>query len=191
MVSIAALSGCGNRATVDAPATAVLVGDSILVGAAQEVTAALQREQWTVHIDAVGGTAITGTPPVVNWPQRVDSLVREHQPDVVVVELGTNGCGWCARNTDGIDAIMKPLRSVERVYWVNVREGAITPEDPPQMNDAIERAADRWPNLHVIDLNKHFDGRNDWLQADQLHPNQRGNEELAKLIEEELPRVRP
>jgi hypothetical protein len=59
----------------------------------------------------------------VNWPQRIDALVRKHQPD-----------------------------------------------DPPAMNDAIQRAADRWPNLQVIDLNNKFNERNDWLQDDQLHP---------------------
>lgn len=189
IVLVAAISGCASRPVVNAPATVVLVGDSILVGAASEVTTALKREGWTVHIDAVGGTAIMGTPPIVRWPQRLDALVRERRPDVVVIELGTNDCG-CPRTADGIDALMGRLRSVDRVYWVNVREGAPTPEDPVAMNDAIDNAQDRWSNLHIIDMNQRFDDRSDWVEDDRIHPNERGNKELADLIADSLPAVK-
>jgi lysophospholipase L1-like esterase len=188
--SIVAITGCGSsRPGVDAPATVVLVGDSILVGASQDVTTALQREHWTVHIDAVGGSAILGSYAVVNWPERIDAIVKKRRPNVVVVELGTNDCG-CAHTANGIDAIMKRLQSVDRVYWVNVRENSPIPDNPAAMNDAIDAAQDRWPNMHIIDFNKRFKGRTSWVQPDRIHPNQRGNQELANFIASELPRVR-
>ena len=157
---------------MDAPATVVLVGDSILFGASQDVTTALQRENWTVHIDAVGGSAILGSYAVVNWPKRIEGIVKERRPDVVVVELGTNDCG-CAHTANGIDAIMKRLQAVDRVYWVNVRESSPIPDNPPAMNDAIEKAQDRWSNMHVIDFNKRFNGHAGWVQDDHIHPNPR------------------
>jgi lysophospholipase L1-like esterase len=189
-VSIFLIAGCGSsRAAVDAPATVVLVGDSIMVGASQDVTRTLERERWTVHVDAVGGSAILGSYAVVNWPDRIDGIVKKQRPDAVVVELGTNDCG-CAHTANGIDAIMKRLRTVDRVYWVNVREDSPIPDDPAAMNNAIEQAQDRWPNMHVIDYDQRFKGHTNWVQPDRIHPNERGNQELAKLIEDALPRVR-
>jgi lysophospholipase L1-like esterase len=188
LVSLVALGGCSGRAAVAGPATVVLVGDSILFGAKEDVTTVLRRDGWTVHIDAVSGTAITGGFGVDSWPKRIEALVRDLRPNVVVVELGTNGCE-CGHVSEGIDAVMQSLRSVRRVYWINVRQDAPSPENPPAMNDAIDDAQERWSNLHVIDFNERFADHREWMR-DGLHPNARGNQEIATLIAESLPVVR-
>jgi lysophospholipase L1-like esterase len=189
IISAAVIGGCSSRPVVDAPATAVLVGDSILAGAETEVTSALQRHGWTVHVEAVGGSAIMGVWPTLSWPQRIEALVREQRPKVVVVQLGTNGCG-CPRAADGIEEVMERLRSVPRVYWVNVREDAPTPANPAAMNDALDDAQDQWSNLNVINLDKRFRSHTDWVRDDRVHPTQRGNNALAELIADALPTVR-
>jgi hypothetical protein len=114
--------------------------------------------------------------------------MRDKKPDVVVVELGTNGCE-CLSVAQSIDAVMRQLRSVPRVYWVNVREEATIPENPSAINNAIESAEDRWSNLDVIDFDEHFRGHADWIK-DFVHPNERGNQEFAKLIADALPAVK-
>ena len=85
---------------------------------------------------------------------------------------------------------MTKLRDVNRVYWVNVREGAPTPEDATAINRAIDDAQDRWPNLRVIDMDEQFQGEPGWVDDDGVHFNARGNAAFAQLIEGELPKVR-
>src|SRR3954466_12776439 len=119
MIAAAALSACSSRPVIDAPATVLLVGDSILGESSPDVSSVLEHGGWSVQIDPRGGSAITGGPTVPggSWPVLIDRLVRASRPNVVVVELGTNDCG-CAELSKGIDEVMKPIRNVRRVYWI-------------------------------------------------------------------------
>src|SRR4051812_22355705 len=85
LATVLVAAGCGGRPTVDAPATVLLVGDSITADAAATVTPELSRAHWSVHIDGQGGSAISGGPAVPSWPARIADLVRQWKPTVVVV----------------------------------------------------------------------------------------------------------
>jgi lysophospholipase L1-like esterase len=185
---VAATTGaCHHEPSVTKPATALVVGDSLLYLSADAVRTALKEKGWTPVLDPRVGSGINGGYTIDTWPPRVHDLVRASHPDVVFVELGTNGCTGCHSLDAAIDDIMRQLRGVPRVYWLNVRDASPIPDDPEAVNDAIERAPSRWGNLRVIDMNKAFEGHPEWLLSDKIHFNAAGQRELAKLIVDKLP----
>lgn len=189
---IAVVTACQDDVKVTKPATVVVVGDSILRQSAEEVTYALAAAGWRPVIDPRWGSGISGGGPVVaSWPETVRNLVHAADPDVAVVELGTNGCGQCSTIPHGIDQLMHEMKSLERVYWLNVKVNSSGyPPDARTINAALERATDRWDNLEIVDMNERF--KNPALLADdQIHLTRRGEVELAKLIVEVLPDTRP
>jgi lysophospholipase L1-like esterase len=182
-------AGCSERPTIHAPATVLVVGDSILDFSKVDVATTLEHAGWTPTVDARRGSRVTGGFTIGSWPQELATRVARAKPDVVVVELGTNGCGFCNTDSDGIDAVMRSLRSVRRVYWVNVRVDAPIPEDPAAFNRALQQARLRWPNLHVIDMNKTIGDDPKLILADHVHPTPRGEQAIADMIEAALPKV--
>jgi lysophospholipase L1-like esterase len=182
------LSACGDdEPKITEPATAVIVGDSLLYQSSADVQRELDQRGWKHAIYGIPGAGIVGGYSVVRWADRLRELVRASKPDIVVIELGTNGCAGCTSLDDAIDAIMKPLRSVERVYWVNVREDAPVPSDPKALNDALERAKDRFDNLRIIDMNDDFDDHPGWIIEDGIHFSDAGEREFAKMLAEKFP----
>jgi lysophospholipase L1-like esterase len=169
------------------PAVAVVVGDSLLFQSTHDVERALESKGWLPVVDGRPGSTITGGSSIDRWDDRITDLVRAVDPDVVVVELGTNGCGDCGSIRGRIDSVMRRLTSVERVYWVNVKEQSPIPPDPVAMNEAIEAATGRWNNLDVIDMNERFANRPALLQADQIHFSVAGQRVFADLIADAVP----
>jgi lysophospholipase L1-like esterase len=108
--------------------------------------------------------------------------------DVAVVELGTNDC-VCRRIADGIDAVMAALQHVPRVYWINVREGAPTPDDARAIDAALQQATHRWSNLHVIDMNRRLRRKPQLIAPDRVHLSAAGSAVFANMIVSALPRV--
>src|SRR5689334_245854 len=88
-------TGCHHEPRVTKPATALVVGDSLLYLAANDVRSALKEKGWHAVVDARVGSGINGGFTIDKWPPRVRDLVRATHPDVVFVELGTNGCTGC------------------------------------------------------------------------------------------------
>jgi lysophospholipase L1-like esterase len=113
--------------------------------------------------------------------------VQTTKPDVVVVELGTNGCGSCYTIDAGIDAVMRELASVRTVYWVNVKDNSPIPPDPPAVNAALQRATTRYTNLHIIDMNRRFASHPELLLPDRIHFNYVGIGVFARMIAAALP----
>jgi lysophospholipase L1-like esterase len=169
----------------------VLIGDSIAYQADSQVEAALKQEGWRVEVDAVPGATITGGGFAdVDWVSRIRDIVRGGPPDVVVVELGTNGCGDCSKPRDGIDQIMQELRLVRLVLWLNVRTDAPIPQPAPktarQINRALDEAADRWRNLRIVDMNGFFEDHPDLISADRVHPTSEGQFAFGLFIAQHL-----
>jgi lysophospholipase L1-like esterase len=180
-------TACHHQPRVTEPATALVVGDSLLYLAATDVRSALQEKGWKPVVDARVGSGIDGGFTIDKWPPRVHDLVRAAHPDVVFVELGTNGCSGCHSLDAAIDDIMRELRGVPRVYWVNVKENSPIPPDPKAVNTAIDKAPQRWGNLRVLDLNGLFEGHAEWLLPDHIHFNAAGQREFATLLAGALP----
>jgi lysophospholipase L1-like esterase len=183
------LGACSHdKPKVTKPATVLIVGDSLLYQSAGPLAAVLRERGWVPVFDARPGSAILGGFSIGSWPPRIGQLVRATNPDVVVVELGTNGCGHCRSMAAGIDADMKELRAVPRVYWVNVKESSPIPPHPKAVNDALDAAKKRWKNLRIIDMNKAFARHPDLLLSDHIHFDDKGVAEFVKLVADKLPR---
>jgi len=182
-------AACSDRPTIHAPASVLVVGDSILDFSKVDVAKTLEHAGWTPTVDGRRGSRVTGGFTIGSWPAELARRVAQSKPDVVVVELGTNGCGFCKTDADGINAVMRSLRSVRRVYWLNVRIHAPIPDDPAGFNRALQQARLRWPNLHVIDMNKKIGDDPKLILADHVHPTPAGEQAIADMIEAALPKV--
>jgi lysophospholipase L1-like esterase len=184
------LSGCHDGPKVTKPATVVVVGDSLLYQSGVPLQRALKQRGWTAVLDGRPGSGIIGGFSIGSWPERIAALVRVAKPDIVVVELGTNGCTGCRSVAAGIDAVMAPLHDIERVYWVNVKENSPRPPHPKAVNAAIENAKHRFKNLRIIDMNKRFDDHPGLLMSDHIHFDTAGIAAFVELVADTLPNER-
>ena len=178
----AAVVGCGDdRPSVDLAqgSTVVLIGDSILHQSTEEMTFVLTGDGLKPFVHGVSGAAIDGA-PLVNWHDALAQLVAAHDPDAVVIELGTNGCGYCPSLGEGIDAVMEAARDVPHVLWIDARSHGPIPDDPDKINEAIRDAADRWDNLTVVDFDE-LVGDDD-IANDQIHLSDKGQAHFAESL---------
>ena len=103
-----------------------------------------------------------------------------HDPDAVVIELGTNGCGYCPSLGEGIDAVMEAVRDVPHVLWIDARSNGPIPDDPDKVNEAIRDAGDRWDNLTVVDFDE-LVGDDD-IANDTIHLSDQGQAHFAESL---------
>jgi lysophospholipase L1-like esterase len=182
LVVVASMAACGDdRPSIDLAegSTVVLIGDSLLYQSTEEVRFVLTGAGLRPVVSGVPGAAIDGA-PLINWHDTLAQLVATHDPDAVVIELGTNGCGFCPSLREGIDAVMQAARDVPDVLWVDTRTDAPVPPDPDSINEAIRDAADRWDNLTVVDLDD-LVGDDD-ISDDQVHFTEGGQANFAESL---------
>ena len=115
-------------------------GDSVMVGALQDVTNTLRADGWAGTI-----TGFTGLHTYAALP--LFQQVRPTMGSVAVIELGANDC--CDGGSFGIeiDKVMRILSGLH-VIWLTM------PDWKPGvagMNQAMWAAARRWPALQVAD----------------------------------------
>jgi lysophospholipase L1-like esterase len=159
----------------------LVVGDSLTWQSIPEVTASLEAGGWDPTIQAAPGTTIGA------WADKVGKLVDEHDPDVVVVELGTNNCtAECPRIASVIDRLLRSVPRSVPVVWLNVQAQPSYPAHPESVNDALAAAAERWPNVTLVDMSARFRNHPDWHMEDGLHLTATGSTELGKLMAESL-----
>ena len=168
----------------------LLVGDSLMNQSRAQVLDAVSQDGWDPKIEAEGGTTI------VQWADRFPLLDFADQPDMIVIELGTNDCGLggCPDLTPYIDKIMKYTTSATEVLWLNTNEDAS--ENPlignlEYVNNEIEDACSRYPKLFLADMNSEFEGRKDLHVPDGIHWNDQGKEAFASFIRDQLEPFRP
>jgi lysophospholipase L1-like esterase len=163
--------------------TTLVVGDSILHQALDEVRAALQETGWQPTVLARPGSRIQG------WERDVHAAFARVEPTVVVIELGTNNCARgssCSTIDHAIDDLMAPLASVGRVLWLNVQEAPDYPAGAQKVNAALQAATMRWPNLRIIDFSSAFADRPDLHLPDGVHLSQKGRDAFASFVLEAL-----
>lgn len=100
-------------------------------------------------------------------------------PPTVVVELGYNDLE--ATFPAAVDQVMSTLlaKGAKHVLWLTLREA----RDPyPVLNDDLRAAAQRWPQLELVDWNALSAGHNDWFQSDGVHLTYQGGIGLAHVI---------
>jgi lysophospholipase L1-like esterase len=164
----------------------LLVGDSLMNGSRDQVTAALSADGWQPQIEAIGGTTIT------YWSTRIPYLAAAN-PSVVVIELGTNDCAptECPILGPYIDEIMRGIARSTPVLWLNIQEKIPLAQHRDYINYEIESAAARWPNLFLVDYESRIENHPQYHSPDGLHLNDAGKQLFASLIRESLRPFRP
>ncbi len=163
---------------------ALVIGDSLTEDSEAEVRDALSAAGWAdPAVDGRGGWSIgLWRKPLVE----VASFVR---PDVAVVALGTNNCHTrCSQLGPVIDDIVRTLvdAGTKEILWVNVQEANSYPAHSDYVNFEIERAAVRWPQVRVVDLNAAFGPHPEWHIGDLVHFNDVGSQQYGQLIADAL-----
>jgi hypothetical protein len=103
--------------------------------------------------------------------------------DNVIVAVGYNDYeSLYAQNIEDVLAALKKA-GVKRVLWPTLRAAY---HSYLTMNDAIEAAAQKHPEMTVVDWNLYSRSHPDWFQQDGIHLNADGANSLATLLHKTL-----
>jgi hypothetical protein len=153
-----------------------MFGDSVLLGAKEELLAAFSDQQATV--DAVEDRSLLGT---IGMFQSAGAALG----DVVVLDLGYNDAADPAVFQSRIDGAMSALSGVKRVIWLNQHDWG---PGRAGMNAELVAAATRYPNLEVVDWNAEVAAHPDYVYADAIHLTPAGQTAMATLVREQFDR---
>ena len=183
-VAVAAVFGRDEDAT---PGPVLLIGDSLLFSAADELHNALRDDGWQARVEAQPGAGIRGGGYAdVNWPDYLKLATAATDYEIAVIELGTNACDGCSSLDAAIDDVMAPLREVDVVLWLDVRTEAPHPADPEAINEALRQATTRWPNLEVLSYDDWLDETPGMVDADGVHLTPAGQLAFTEHVRDAL-----
>jgi peptidoglycan/LPS O-acetylase OafA/YrhL len=148
------------------PGPVYAIGDSVMLGAAGELSAAIAP----IEIDAQVSRQVGALIDILRWRASSGLL-----PDTVVVHIGNNG--YFAPGQ--FDEMMQTLANVRRVIVVNVR--VQRPWEGPN-NGTINEGVVRYPNAVLLDWYGATEGRYDLFWDDGVHLRPEGAREYAALI---------
>jgi lysophospholipase L1-like esterase len=152
----------------------LIIGDSVILGAQPWIVAALAARGWRVNQTSQESLHTWEAGRIVDANRGAFGL-----GDVVILQLGTNDGGNPAELSAYIDELMGHLATVDRVYWVNMRQ--FRPW-VPAANAVIADAATRYPNLRVIDWDSHATPNPTFVAGDGYHLNAGGAAFMAQLL---------
>ena len=155
--------------------SALMIGDSLLEGAAPALVAALP--EWSLRIDAVPGRTSSSGPALAD--------ARGQGDHAVVVELGTND-RVAAAFVANAQRTVATLRDAPLVLWQNV-QGPPDVVPAEEINAALESLAARRPNVAIADWDETVP---DEYLHDGVHPDQAHLGAMATLIAPLLERWR-
>lgn len=184
-----AVAAAGEDQLVEPPGPVLLVGDSLFFSSADEIEPALRRDGWEVETIAFPGAGIHGGGYIdhFEWVPRLEEELDALDPEVVIVELGTNGCGeGCESVPEAIDDLLEAFTGVDHVLWLTVRDGAPRPTDVLEINRDLVAADEVTPNLDLLPFHGWMDNRPDQLQPDGVHLTRAGQQAIAGHIRDAL-----
>ena len=154
-----------------------VLGDSVLLGAANEIPAALPG--WQVIVDAKVSRFLN---------QGIEVLQARRaeigEGGVVVIQQGNNYLGSEQQFREEIDQTMAVLARVPKVVWLTVAEFRA---DRADVNKEILEAAQRYPNIVLADWNGVWlPNRVAFTSHDGLHLKRPGANAMAALIAQTL-----
>lgn len=158
-----------------APARAITIGDSVMLGA-EPCLERLDRDiDVDVDVDAKGNRQIGAGIQLMRSTSRSAA-------GIIVVHLGTNG----GVRTQDVDAFMDAAGQERGVIWLTVQ----LPDDTDRYtfeessNRAIRAVPRRYRNARLIDWNAISDRNPSYFWADGIHLTPQGCEAYAQLVGE-------
>jgi lysophospholipase L1-like esterase len=176
-IAVASLIALTTPATTP---TVAVVGDSITLNAAHDISTALPAYRVNLHAEL--GVRIDQMLPTLR------DMLRA-QPFAVIVNLGTNDAlqarthpEW-RRGFQQMIMLLISTRCVELTTINSLADGAASTTVASDMNHAITAAISGHPNLHLIDWNTlvHGPGGTKLLVTDNVHPSSAGQLAIAAL----------
>jgi lysophospholipase L1-like esterase len=166
-VVAAALLLCAGCRLLSPPEVA-LVGDSLLNEATDEAEAASDED---VTIRSFPGITVAQGAGLVDEAVATD-------PDVLVVELGTNDA-MGRTDLGSIDAVLDSAGGVECVVWVTVAERH---EGAREINAHLAEQADARDNLRLVRWDQEVADHPEWYVQDGIHHTEAGQVAFAEAI---------
>jgi hypothetical protein len=161
--------GPGRTATATQGPPLVFVGDSVLLGASRAVEATFGPR---AEVDAAVGRRFP------EGARILEARLRTLPPDAIpVIHLGNNDF----IDPADLDALLARLAGRPRVVLLTVR---VPLPWQDSVNRAIRAAAERFPNVQVLDWHAASGGRG--LLVDGAHMNPRGMRVYARMLEDAL-----
>ncbi|HAP77512.1 MAG TPA: hypothetical protein DCR14_15710 [Acidimicrobiaceae bacterium] len=177
----------------------VMVGDSITEGSATVLLETFAQVGLTdVVVDGDASRRIevgtgAGGGPVSGMRTLFTLMANGANPDVWVIELGTNDVGQYATSDDYaalIDQVLDMLPPDAAVVWVNTFR-ATALDDTLVFNGLLVDRLEQRGNAVVADWYTSASApEQDILQSDNLHPNDNGKLALALLVIDAISRLR-
>jgi len=153
-----------------APLHVSVFGDSVLLGASEEISSVLAGND--VSVVAHEDMSLLGALGTL-------SAARPTMGDVVVLDYGYNDGTDLGAWRDRIGQAMAILDRVPRVIWLDQREFA---PGRAEMNAELRAAAARYPNLDVVDWNATVAAHPDDTYSDGIHLTPAGQQAMADLV---------
>jgi peptidoglycan/LPS O-acetylase OafA/YrhL len=153
--------------TVPELATVFALGDSVMLGAEEELQEVFGE---AIKVDAIKARS---------WTNGIETLRARFSggvvDDIVIVHLGYNG----PVNSEMLDALIEATNGARRVYFVTIR---IDRRWEPRINELIRERADNDPTVRVIDWKTLADSNRDLLGRDNIHLSTEGQLVYAELV---------
>jgi hypothetical protein len=169
LAALAVVPGA-NAQTPTTPLRVSMYGDSVMLGAKDELLAQFAGQPVTV--DAVEDRSLLGA---VGLFQSAGPALG----DVVVLDLGYNDASDPTVFRGRIDDAMAALAGVRHVFWLNQHDWG---PGRAGMNAELVAAQSRYPNLQVIDWNAEVTAHPDEVYADSIHLTPSGQTAMATLV---------
>ena len=145
-------------------------GDSVLLGAAPAIQASLAGND--VSIDAHENVSLLGSLGTLQ-------AARPTIGDVVVLDLGYNDGPDPGVWGDRIDQAMAILDGVPRVIWLDQSYFA---SGRAEMDAQLADAAQRYPNLEVVDWHSLVTAHPEYVYGDGVHLTPAGQAAMGDLV---------
>ena len=148
----------------------VFIGDSVALGMNEQLSQAFPKG----IVDTEGGR---------QWYEALRTLQNYLDQgvvgDTIVFSIGTNG----KMNDEEIDQIMEVVGPDRTMWFVNLRAPGRAYDN---YNAAMDRAQERYDNVHIIDWHAATEYHDEYLLADGIHLSWDGRDAYVKLVLETM-----
>ncbi|GGE36760.1 acyltransferase [Pullulanibacillus camelliae] len=156
----------GTNSTADEQEAVTLIGDSLT----KDVEPYLKQLIPSAIINGKVGRQMHEAPALLHQLKNKEQLTGK-----VVIELGTNG----AFSKSQLTALIQVLDKKQQIYLINIR---VPRPWQDVVNKALSQAAQRYPNVHLINWLSASRGKASYFSEDGVHLTPIGAKSYAQLI---------